>query len=282
MALNDEHDVQAEDTTVEAATEDTTSRRSGMDLTNNAQVYDAGAEAFHTKAPKLLSWEAVGRPALEHSLADMDLSQAQIYDGGSASGRITKQLIAMGAQPQNITGVEISPDQVALAQQDIPEAHFIVGDLSTVELPSDHFDVAVRHMVDEHLSNEALAATSRNTLDALKPGGRLVTIWTDPQRVAHTEHVTEEGPFVTNFPWGGQGTNYYREVDRSAQIIRDAGFVIDRIEELPIPDGDDVRDIDPQAYDNYMGQGYGHGEAGIRVRAVIIAHKPAVGEVVAA
>ena len=71
---------------------------------------------------------------------------------------IIKSTIA-GVRPEDITGVEISPDQVVMAHERIPAATFVVGDISDASLlteKSGTFDVVFSHMVFEHLSDEQL------------------------------------------------------------------------------------------------------------------------------
>jgi len=260
-----------------------------FDTANMADVYNAGADAFHDQAPKLLSWEATGKPAMVGALVPeiekIGADVVTVADFGCASGRIERDvLLPLGVQAANIHGYEISPDQVALAQAD-PELEGITFDVAdiTQELPGDprdEFDIAVQHMVAEHLDDKQLVEASQRILAALKAGGMFVMICTHPDRVLHTEAdklaASADGrSFDTTFPWGGQGRNYYREVEGYVQALRDAGFEIESVASLPIPE--DSRETNPAQYDNYAAQGYfdkdGTGTP-LDVRLVVTARKP--------
>lgn len=258
-----------------------------------AQVYDQGAHNFQAQAPGLLSWQGVGRRALVEvltpTLAQLDLSTAQVLDEGSASGRIVELLMQLGVPASNITGVEISPKQVELAREDprFKGVTFEVGNIATDSLPADRFDVATQHMVAEHLDNDQLRAADRNTYQALKPGGVFVMVCTHPDRVQHTEgdKIQPDGSYVTTFPWGGEGNNYARPVEEHVTALTDVGFEVDHVAELALPDYDEAAAIDRAAAESYRQQGYWdvnnddpeqhvNGQR-LNTRLVVVAHKPA-------
>ncbi len=244
------------------------------DPSDMAAVYDSCAELFQSQAPGLFTWKAVGGPILNRALESFykrpDLPALQWLDEGSASGRIIANLIAHGVPAEQIEGVEISPDQVDLAKRALPKVHFSVKNISKDELGSSKYDIITRHMVDEHLSNEELIAASKNTLLALKPGGTLVVVFTHPDRVLFTERhkIQADGSYVTTFPWGVIGTNYYRTVSQYLEILKEAGFIIVSIEEGQITP--DAESLDPKEYRRYMDAGY----EGLNVRLAVVAQRP--------
>src|SRR5437870_1622874 len=96
-----------------------------------ADTYDRDAQAFREKSQQLSTWVYIGGPEIDR-FAQSLLQDARVWDQGSASGRIVRRLMDNGIKPENIIGVEISPDQVEIARREIPEATFIVGDLTNV------------------------------------------------------------------------------------------------------------------------------------------------------
>jgi len=238
-----------------------------------AKVYDNGAEAFQAEAPGLFSWRALGAPALYNALRPTfeapNLEDLRWLDEGSASGRIVQFLIDHGVPARQIDGVEISPEQVALAQKAIPEAHFRVSNLATDSLGDGVYDRITRHMVDEHLNGTELLAASKSTLTALKPGGKLVAVFTHPDRVKFTEgdKIQPDGSYVTKFPWGGEGANYYRTPEEYLAVLEEAGFKIESTESLQITP--ETEKVDPSEYKRYMDMGY----QGLNVRLAVTAQR---------
>jgi SAM-dependent methyltransferase len=178
--------------------------------------------------------------------------------------------IENGAQAINITGVEISPDQVEIAKQNIPNATFYVGDIRVFPLPSETFDVATSNMVWEFLDDEGLEAGFRNVHGSLKPGGKLVTITTHPNRYIGKHGVTEPGWVNTKGPWNSNDErfeNWYRTVDRFTELAQEAGFTIAVLEEpfLEIPE--DAPDEDKAKFE----ESFDH--FGFPARLVMVAQK---------
>jgi hypothetical protein len=125
-------------------------------------------------------------------------------------------------------------------------------------------------MVDEHLDNQGLLEVSKNTLNALKPGGTLVVVFTHPDKITASAGIKEEGWFETTFPWKNdkgefeKGQNYFRPVEAYIKILEKAGFVIDTTEGWKIPP--EAEAIDKTLYEKYKKYG--------NVRLAVKAHKP--------
>lgn len=219
------------------------------------KVYDSFAEQF-AKSDALPTWRYVGMPAMERLLAPHFAKPgAQFLDLGSASGRVEKGLLLPhGVAPEQITGIEISPDQVAIAQKAIPGAHFEVGDITNVTLPAEKFDVVFSHMVFEHLDDAQLLRTCKSAFDALKPGGEFVFVVTHPDKMTDLDGnlVTSYGEFTTSAPWGGVLHNWRRSVEQTKEILSAAGFTVDTAEDLKFPEvGTDPSAEDKAAYEKY-------------------------------
>ena len=223
-----------------------TNRMNPNDQNNSSQgpdmgrVYDEFADAFR-KADELPTWKYVGKPGMENLLRPYLRPGMTFLDFGSASARVeVGVLLPGGVRPGDITGVEISPDQVAMAQARIPEATFVVGNVADTSLLADRdgtYDVVFSHMVFEHLDDAQLADACRNAYRLLKAGGTFAFIVTHPDKMTDINGnlVKEYGAFETTAPWGGVLHNYRRSVDETIRTKRDAGFDIEITEELKFP-----------------------------------------------
>ncbi|MSU74163.1 class I SAM-dependent methyltransferase [Candidatus Kaiserbacteria bacterium] len=204
---------------------------------NMGVVYDVFSEAFR-KADQLPTWRFVGKPAMEKLLQSSFGPNTRFLDFGSASARVeVGVLLPNGVVASNITGVEISPEQVAMAQGRIPEAHFIVGDVSDTSLLSEQsgsYDVVFLHMVSEHLDDAQFARTCANAHRLLKSGGMFAFVVTHPDKMTNLDGslVTTYGAFKTTAPWGGELHNYRRSIADTVQTVKNAGFDVEVCEEL--------------------------------------------------
>jgi SAM-dependent methyltransferase len=206
-------------------------------MVDMAKEYDAFAEEF-AKSERLASWRFVGKPAMETVLGAFLRPGVKVLDLGSASARVELGFILPhGVKPEDIAGVEISPDQVKIAKERIPQATFIVGDITNVELPQGAFDVAFSHMVFEHLDDAGLLAACKNAYGALKQGGVFGFVVTHPDKMTDLNGnlITEDGAFETTAPWGGIVHNWKRSVARTEEIVRSAGFEVDFVVDFAYP-----------------------------------------------
>jgi SAM-dependent methyltransferase len=65
---------------------------------------------------------------------------ARILDAGCGFGRVGGYLAAAG---HDVTGVDLDPLLIAAARSEHPGATWLVGDLATLDIPGDGFDVVV-------------------------------------------------------------------------------------------------------------------------------------------
>jgi len=204
------------------------------------EVYDRFAEEFG-KSDRLPTWRYVGKPAMERLLGPVLRAGVRFLDLGSASARVEAGvLLPGGVRPEDITGVEISPQQVEMAQVRIPGARFLVGDASNPALlqgEDDTFDVVFSHMVFEHLSDEQLASTSANAFRLLKPGGMFGFVVTHPDKMTDLDGnlVATYGEFTTTAPWGGVLHNWRRSIEDTQNILAAAGFQVESVEDNEFP-----------------------------------------------
>jgi len=225
-----------------------------MSHPNQQQTYDRQAEDFAAKAPGLMTWEFISKPALDRVL-NVD-AHTVILDQGSASGRVEEYLLGRGVKPANITGIELSSNQVEIAKTRFPDVRFRQGDIRTL-LPIQEvgtFDLVVSHMVYEFLDDEGLGQALASAAAGLRKGGELVYIVTHPNKMILKEGLEDRGWFETSAPWGGKVDNWFRFVGDFVNATTEAGFEIDVMESLSIPD--EAREADPDQWEKY--HNYGH------------------------
>jgi len=215
--------------------------------------YDQKAGAFAAKAPTMLWWEAIGKPAYKRNLSHLQRNASRLLalDMGTASGRVPQFLRdEIGIPEKNITGVELSSEQLAIAKTRLPGATLICGDASKVKLPKRKFDVVTSNMVWEFMDDDTLLKTLKNARQALKPGGTLFSITTHPDKMAIDSGLDKPGRFEIAFPWGGRGPNYYRTVGDFREIFGEAGLIIQKIENLQVSPR--FRPLDPEKFDAFQ------------------------------
>ena len=109
-----------------------------------------------------------------HGEADLvaSLGPASVLDAGCGTGRVAIELARRGIA---VVGVDVDPEMLASARAKAPELDWRLGDLATVELVPDAFDVVVLAgnvmiFVEPGREGDVVA----NLAPALAPGGALV------------------------------------------------------------------------------------------------------------
>ncbi len=205
------------------------------------KVYDDFAKAFG-EADRLPTWRYVGKPAMESLLKPYFKPGVKFLDMGSASGRVEAGvLLPGGVLPQDITGVEISPEQVEMARVRIPGATFVVGDISDPALLAEQsgtFDVVFSHMVFEHVDDVQFAQVCANARRLLKDGGVFAFVVTHPSKMTdmNGNRIEHYGAFKTTAPWGGVLDNWRRSEYQTTRAVEEAGFEIESSKNLSFPD----------------------------------------------
>jgi len=133
-----------------------------------------------------LWWNLVGGPALAKVLVNdyvRPRARARILEIGCGPGTIVSYL-----PPSDYLGFDLSPKYIELARRRFPKAHFACERVSQFSIAKEQsFDVVLALGIVHHLEDAEAQQLFQIAYDALKPGGKLVTIdgvWSDDQSPA--------------------------------------------------------------------------------------------------
>jgi cyclopropane fatty-acyl-phospholipid synthase-like methyltransferase len=133
-----------------------------------ARGYDQVADEYAALESADAPWPRLKRV---RALA-ADLPQgSRILDVGCGNGvPATREL----AFRHEVTGVDISEEQIARARSNVPTATFIRGDVREVDLPVGAFDAIVALYLIDNIAREDYPALFRRLGELLRPNGRLL------------------------------------------------------------------------------------------------------------
>ncbi len=144
---------------------------------------------------------------------------AKVLDLGCGAGVPSTQFLS---RRFDVTGVDISAQQLELARTYAPTATFIKSDMTALSFPEATFDLIVAFYSIIHVPREEQPALVRSIYEWLRPGGRFFATW--PLVEWEGEEQDWEG-------WGGtMWWSHYGGAD-NIRMLRGAGFIIDTVEE---------------------------------------------------
>jgi cyclopropane fatty-acyl-phospholipid synthase-like methyltransferase len=128
-----------------------------------------------------------------------------------------------------VTGVDVSAEQVLRARAAVPEAEFIRADFTALELEPESFDAVVSFYAFNHVPRELLAPTFARIHRWLVPCGLLMTALGTSDTEAWTGDWLGAPTFFSSFP-----------PETNTRLVGEAGFEILRDELVTFrePDGD--------------------------------------------
>lgn len=153
-----------------------------------------------------------------------------VADLGCGTGRVTAALAAAGL---DVSGIDLSPEMLAVARRDHPELRFSEGSLLALSLPDGGLAGAVAWYSIIHTPPERLPAVASELFRVLRPGGHLQLGF----HVGDRHHHASKG-------YGHEGLSldiYWMPVDRVCTLMTDAGFeILTKVEREPaarVPQG---------------------------------------------
>ena len=151
---------------------------------------------------------------------------ARVLELGCGAGMPDTQRLAERFQ---VTGVDVSAEQVRRARAAVPEAEFVHADFTALELEPESFDAVVSFYAFNHVPRELLAPTFARIHSWLIPGGLLMTALGPSDTKAWTGDWLGAPTFFSSFP-----------PETNTRLVQEAGFEILRDELVTFrePDGD--------------------------------------------
>ena len=184
--------------------------------------YDAMADTWE-------SWSAsvTGDPrrAWVEALVQLLPPDASVVELGCGGGtEETREL----ARVSRLLAIDISAEQLRRARERVPEATFVQGDVTTIELEPSSLDAVVALYVFNHVPRELLGGVFERIASWLRPGGHLLaTLGAGDTEAWHGEWLGVP-MFFSSFP-----------PERNSELLRAAGLELVRDECVTIdePEG---------------------------------------------
>jgi cyclopropane fatty-acyl-phospholipid synthase-like methyltransferase len=174
------------------------------------QTVEAG---YNELAPRFGEWAArvEGDPWARFldELAGHLAPGALVLDLGCGNGQKTARL----ADRFDVTGVDISEEQLRLARAEIPNAKFVHADLAELDFPAESYDAITAFYSVGHVPREEHAALFGKVARWLRPGGLFLASLS----ANGTDDLTEEWLGVAMFFSGF-------DAETNRRLIREAGF----------------------------------------------------------
>jgi SAM-dependent methyltransferase len=130
------------------------------------------ADGYDVMADEYLAWtsriEGDPKTAYVTQLSARLRNGAHVLELGCGAGEPCTRLLA---QRIDVTGVDLSAEQLARARANVPGARFVHADLTTLEVEPASCDAVVAIYVLNHVPRELLADVFRRIAVWLAPGG---------------------------------------------------------------------------------------------------------------
>ena len=156
--------------------------------------------------------------ALELIAADSD-----VLELGCGAGIPMTAALADG---RRVTGVDISPGQIALARANVPAATFLVADMTGLAFPPHSFDAVVAFYSLTHVPRDEQEPLLGRIRDWLRPAGVLVATM-----------GVEDDPGSVEQDWLGVDMYFsHFGARRNRRMVEAAGLVVESSEILAEPE----------------------------------------------
>ncbi|MFL5929071.1 MAG: class I SAM-dependent methyltransferase [Gaiellaceae bacterium] len=130
--------------------------------------YDAMADTWEAWSSQV---ECDPRRAWVEALLTVLPAEAAVVELGCGNGTRETRELARRAQ---LTGIDVSEEQLRRARERVPEATFVQGDLAALELEEASLDGVVALYVFNHVPRELLSGVFARVHRWLKPGGHFL------------------------------------------------------------------------------------------------------------
>lgn len=157
--------------------------------------------------------------SLLQDLAGRLPADATILDAGCGAGVPVTQWLS---ERFTVTGVDISPEQVRLARQLVPQATFVCQDMTTLDVPDASFDAICSFYAVIHIPREEHLPLLRDFHRMLKPGGFLLL-----------GMGSSDSPGIVEPFFGAPMYWSHYDAATNVRMMEEAGFHVIRLEMVP-------------------------------------------------
>ena len=106
----------------------------------------------------------------------LDLSEKRILDVGCGWGSWLLFFLSWGCCPENLYGIDLLPERVAVARRRLPKSEIVLGRAEKLPWPDENFDLVFQFTVfSSVLSPSAREEIAGEIWRLLKPGGYFVS-----------------------------------------------------------------------------------------------------------
>jgi len=171
------------------------------------------ARGYDQIALRYAAWRVEGNPAMQF-VRDLD---ARLPDGADVLELGCGRGVPVGrelAKRHRVTGVDISAAQIALARHHVPEASFIHGDYTELDVATASFDAVVAILTLTHVPREEHADLLSRIARWLRDGGFLLC-----------SLGTSDTPGAIEEDWLGAPMFFsHYDAGTNRRLVREAGF----------------------------------------------------------
>jgi len=133
---------------------------------NDVQIWDKWNSTY--RQGRLDDPSKVRLRIIAATMEELKIRNAKILEAGCGTGWLSDRLSEFG----KVTGVDLGSEILETAQRNYPQVEFRSGDVHTLDLPVNAFDVIVTSEVLSHVPDQP--AFIRRLAELLKPGGFLL------------------------------------------------------------------------------------------------------------
>lgn len=138
--------------------------------------------------------------------------KSKILDIGCGAGiPVDKFLISCGHE---ITGVDISEEQIKLAMKNVPDGNYVVGDMSEIDFNENSFEAIVSFYAIFHIPRIEHLDLFKKIYKLLKPGGLFLAT------LGSEDWVGSEEFYGVQMHWSHWGK------EKNIELVKQAGFEI--------------------------------------------------------
>jgi SAM-dependent methyltransferase len=154
-------------------------------LSDTRTSYDADAVGYAEKVRGLLDESAYLRASLA-LFAELvrDAGGGLVADIGCGPGYVTHHLHELG---MDATGIDLSPEMIAIARRDYPDLHFEVGTMTDLDLPDASVAGVLAFWSVIHVPDDALPGVFAQFCRVLRPGCPLLVGFHVGDQTLHTD-----------------------------------------------------------------------------------------------